>query len=101
MTPMKKKDLKYAMRTAINLAEFANKMNELVRRMTYDIEEGVKLSGITSRETEPHGFRLYEDVENLLAAYNKFLDEAITVRNNIETIWNEEDATIWSEEDAK
>ena len=92
MTPMKKKDLKYSMRTAITLAELAVKMDELVRRMAFDLVDSIELAGVTDKETNSHDFRLDEDVHALLGAYDKFIDKAITLRDDIETVWMEESA---------
>lgn len=88
MTPMKKKDLKYAMRTAINLSEFATRMRELVFTMTRDVEEGIDLAGM--KDAEVSGFPISGDMEDLRIAYDHFLEETLASRNRIEELYSQE-----------
>ena len=88
MTPMKKKDLKYAMRTAMNLSECATRMRGLVFSLAQDVEEGIELAGL--KDVKVDGFSISGDVKDLAIAYDHFLDEVIWLRNHVEELYSQE-----------
>lgn len=88
MTPIKKKDLKYAMRTAIILAELAHRMRDGINNMTWLIEEGVDSAEL--KDAKVDGFSISGDFEDVRKAYDNFVSEAITMRNHIDELYRKE-----------
>lgn len=88
MTPIKKKDLKYAMRTAIILAELAHRMRDGINNMTWLIEEGVDSAEL--KDAKIDGFSISGDFEDVRKAYDNFVSEAITMRNHIDELYRKE-----------
>lgn len=88
MTPMKKRDLKYAMREAVNLASLAVRMREVVYAMSQLTEEGVESAGM--KDAVSDGYYVYDEIAKIRMSYELFLEDATRIRSLIEDLYQKE-----------
>lgn len=87
MTPMKKKDLKYAMCTAGDIRDVAGRLREYFQRLAWNINAGIDNAGLKDEGEE--GLTVADSTANMMIAYDKFLDEATLLRAQLEAMWDE------------
>lgn len=82
---MKKENLKYAMRTAVILAELAHSMKCSINGLIWLAEEEVGSAGFENAKVD--GFPVSENFVDVQKAYDNFVSEAITMANKIDELY--------------